>query len=697
MNLVPDELTADSVGLEALFEHAPAALALFDARPPYRVLAHSRVYQQLFPEPFCSEGMVGKVLPDYLAPEQLEQILAIFHEVVQTGREKVIENFAYDGLPRGRTWWNWHLAPVFRDGKVVALAHMAVDVTEQVQARQAQEAELAERKRVEAALMARARQQAVVARLGQQALGGQDLDVLMQAAAARVAETLRVEYCKVLELLPDGQALLLRAGVGWHEAYPVGQATVSAGLESQAGYALVSKEPVIVDDLRTETRFSGPSLLHVHRVVSGISVIIAGSSGPWGVMGAHTERHHRFTRHEVNFLQSVANVLAMAIERERTEAELRRERAQLKLLNETLEEKVERRTRALQEANEELQAARDLFYTLFHTSPIPICITRMADGRYVDANEAFLRYFGWRHEEVIGRTSLELGLWQDTAERGAWIDRFKDTGSLGVHEAHFRHPSGETRTTLSSLRIVEVGGERCALTAFFDITERAIAEQQVRALASELVLAEQRERRRIAQILHDELQQMLVALKMSMDLLGQKARPALRAEMQAAAELAGEIIDVTRTLAVDLSAPVTKSENMADACRWLADIMRERYQLQVTLQVAPDIKVPSQDVRELLLQLMREVLFNVVKHAGVDQARLYARERGEALVIRIEDDGNGFNADAALAWQDQSAGFGLFSVRERLGLFGGDLQVDSVPGAGTRVTITIPKKSMAVK
>ncbi|MFQ5614405.1 MAG: GAF domain-containing protein, partial [Anaerolineae bacterium] len=192
-----------------------------------------------------------------------------------------------------------------------------------------------ERVWAEERLKAHARQQAAVADLGQRALAGIALSALMDEATAVVAQTLEVEYCKVLELLPDGDALLLRAGVGW-QAGLVGQATVGAGTDSQAGYTLLSSEPVIVEDLRTETRFSGPPLLHDHGVVSGISVIIPGQDRPFGVLGAHTTRQRTFTRDDVHFLQAVANVLATAIKRRRTEAEIRRRNRELTLLNQVI-------------------------------------------------------------------------------------------------------------------------------------------------------------------------------------------------------------------------------------------------------------------------------------------------------------------------------------------------------------------------
>ncbi|WP_440771141.1 PAS domain-containing protein [Natronorubrum sp. DTA28] len=170
-------------------------------------------------------------------------------------------------------------------------------------------------------LQVRIHQQEVVADLGQKALELDDLDELMHAASVAVAKTLGVEYCKVLELLPGGDEVTLRNGVGWREGL-VGSATVPTDLDSQAGYTLISREPVVVDDLRTEVRFSGPELLRDHDVVSGISVVIGSVEEPWGVLGAHTTDSREFTEHDANFVQSVANVLASAVENERTQTEL---------------------------------------------------------------------------------------------------------------------------------------------------------------------------------------------------------------------------------------------------------------------------------------------------------------------------------------------------------------------------------------
>lgn len=193
----------------------------------------------------------------------------------------------------------------------------------------------------------RVQQQAIVAELGKDALLGVDLDVLFDKAVQMVASVLNNEYCKVLELLPGGDYVFLRAGIGWRDGL-VRNAKVDTGLSSQAGYTLISKEPVIVKDLRTETRFDGPALLRDHGVVSGMSVIIHGKSGPWGILGTHTKRYHEFTQDDINFFQAIANILANAIERRRTEDELQ-------TAAQTLELRVQQRTKELAEAKTELQ------------------------------------------------------------------------------------------------------------------------------------------------------------------------------------------------------------------------------------------------------------------------------------------------------------------------------------------------------
>jgi PAS domain S-box-containing protein len=180
--------------------------------------------------------------------------------------------------------------------------------------------DVTERHRVEREIATRVLQQAAVVELGRKALAGARMSVLMDDAVETVARTLGVEYCKILECLPAG--FRLRAGVGWRDGL-VGRAIVAADQSTQAGFTLSNAAPVIVDDLRTETRFSASPLLREHGAVSGMSVVVPGRDHPFGILAAHSRERRTFTAEDTNFLQAVANVLATAIERHRAQEEAR--------------------------------------------------------------------------------------------------------------------------------------------------------------------------------------------------------------------------------------------------------------------------------------------------------------------------------------------------------------------------------------
>ena len=189
------------------------------------------------------------------------------------------------------------------------------------------------RKERERELEARMHQQAAVGELGQRALEYGDVDELLADAAETVAAVLDVDYCKVLELAPDARSLNLRAGVGWDDG-SVGDASVSAvETESQAGYTLANETPVVVEDLDAHEHVTGPALLTSHGVESGLSTIVGPFDEPWGVLGAHDTTTREFAEHDVTFLQSVATIVANAIDRASDEAELVRRREEVSALN----------------------------------------------------------------------------------------------------------------------------------------------------------------------------------------------------------------------------------------------------------------------------------------------------------------------------------------------------------------------------
>lgn len=227
-------------------------------------------------------------------------------------------------------------------------------------------------------------------------------------------------------------------------------------------------------------------------------------------------------------------------------------------------------------------------------------------------------------------------------------------------------------------------------TANETLEERVAARtRQVRTLATALTTAEQQERRRISQILHDHLQQLLHGAKMWATLLTENEDPPPEAPTRIT-ELLREAIEATRSLAVDLSPPVLRDDGLVPALHWLANRMHERHGLTVDLDVESDLRVPDTELRELLFRVTRELLFNVVKHAEVDTATVRLTSTTDACSVEVIDEGTGFDPARLDTHIDAENHFGLVSARERLALVGGTLSIDSSPGQGTRGSAQVP-------
>ena len=180
-----------------------------------------------------------------------------------------------------------------------------------------------ERRHTEQELRIQALQHEAVAGLGQRALAGAGLSDLFNEAVRSIGRILQVEYCEVLELIPQENMLTMRATLPGIEDL-IGQVVIEAGQGSQAGYTLQRREPVLMPDIHTETRFTPNYLMREHGIVSGMSVVIEGREHPFGVLNASAKHSRRFTENDINFLKSIANVLASAIERKQAEDALHR-------------------------------------------------------------------------------------------------------------------------------------------------------------------------------------------------------------------------------------------------------------------------------------------------------------------------------------------------------------------------------------
>jgi two-component system CheB/CheR fusion protein len=219
--------------------------------------------------------------------------------------------------------------------------------------------------------------------------------------------------------------------------------------------------------------------------------------------------------------------------------------------------------------------------------------------------------------------------------------------------------------------------------------------EQVRNLASELVVTEQRVRQRISQVLHSDIQQLIFATQMTLQFVEQALSPeedaATLAELQQAKTMVNEALELTRQLTLDLAPPILKGQDLGEALQWLVRHMSELHKLEVNLDLQKNLELRSEDTLLLLFQIVRELLFNVVKHASVNEAQVKVFSEDGNLMIQVIDKGVGFDVPAILGEVSQDGGFGLVNMGERLGLFGSTINIQSQPGEGTTVTVLVPQ------
>ncbi|GEM_PF-2322954 len=537
-----------------------------------------------------------------------------------------------------------------------------------------------ERKRAEEAAILRARQQALVAELGQLALSTTNLQTLFDAAVTRLAETLGVEYCKVLELLPDGQTLRLVAGVGWQPGL-VGSATVSADLNSQAGYTLAVNEPVIVEDLRTETRFSGPALLREHGVVSGMSTIIAGMDHSFGVLGVHTRRHRVFSADDVHCLQAVANILAEAIQRERVRQALVTERALLR--------------------------------TMVDHLPTSVYVKDL-EGRKTLANQVCLSHMGVSSEaEALGKTDFEVYP-PELAAAFAADDHFV----LSTGQPIFNREERITRSdgTLgwqftSKVPLHDSNGRIIGLVGIgYDITERRQMEDQLRQTLADLQRANA-DLERFAYVASHDLQEPLRMIASYAQLLEQRYRGRLDADadeflafiVEGASRMQQLIFDLLAYSRLGATRPASQSTDASISCQLaLINLQDAIAQAQATIICDPLPTVKAEPTQ--LTLLFQHLIANAIKFRGPEPPIVHVSavaDSSSSFVFSVRDNGIGIEPQyferIFVIFQRlhkrreyPGNGIGLALCKRIVELHGGRIWVESTPGQGSTFFFTLP-------
>jgi PAS domain S-box-containing protein len=331
-------------------------------------------------------------------------------------------------------------------------------------------------------------------------------------------------------------------------------------------------------------------------------------------------------------------------------------------------------------AEQAATAERQRLYDVLETLPV-YAILLTPDYRVSFANRFFRERFG----EDDGRRCYEYLFNRTEPCEVCETYTVRKTGK--PHHWEWKGPDGRNYD-IFDFPFIDADGSSLIMEVGVDVTERKQAEAALRSLASELVMAEDRERRRVAGILHDEIAQTLAAAKMRMDVLHgtpYDQEPSLRD----AKDLLAQSIRETRALMNDLGNPLLADMGLKAACESLAERLMASHPVLIRCVIQDAFKNTEPDMKTILYQLIRELLTNIVKHSEAGTADVLVNMENGRFLVRVSDDGVGFDPQT-LGAPTAEGGFGLYSIRERLAAVHGNLQIESNPGSGTVVTAVLP-------
>ncbi len=564
-------------------------------------------------------------------------------------------DYALD-MPAGRRWFMARLTRwVDAEGRYAGAVVLVTDTTDRV---------LAERER-----RARYRQQEAVVALGRSALAGAAPHRLMDEAVAFVADALGTECAAVLEMTPDRKEMLLCAGVGWREGM-VGQFRVPAQHRSLAGYAILSGGPLIVPSLGQETRFEVPPVLFEHGIVSVISVVIRLGDELYGVLNAHTTRRRDFTERDAAFLQSVAHLLASAIQRQRAEAALRES---------------EERFRHL------LQSIRDMVWSSTLDSTKLLYVNQAVEHIYGVSPEEFERdmprWFAAVHPEDLPRV----------IETASLLER------QGTAELEYRivRPDGEVRWVYDRATVIldESGAPARKGGIVTDITELKRLEEELRQAQKMEAVG------RLAGGVAHDFNNLLTAILGYCQLALERLTPdhPVRPDIQEIVKAGERASDLTSQLlafgrrqmlqprVLDLNAVVR------DLTRLLGRLLGPAVRLESRLGAArPWVRADSGQLEQILVNLSLNARDAM---PGGGTLTIETADAEGRVALLVADTGTGMDPDTlARAFEPffttkergRGTGLGLSTVYGIVKQSGGDIAVASAAGAGTTFRIILP-------
>jgi PAS domain S-box-containing protein len=349
-------------------------------------------------------------------------------------------------------------------------------------------------------------------------------------------------------------------------------------------------------------------------------------------------------------------------------------------------------------AEEAVRQGDERFRIAFQTSPDSAAIIRLRDGVYVDINDTFAAVTGYRWDEVIGLSSPELGLYADPEDRNRILAVLHEDGVLRNYEVVLRMKNGSLRTGLVSARVLDLNGELYILTIARDITEQKVVDielrrsrEQLRRLTQHIETTREEERKWIAREIHDELGQLLTALKLDLSWMKKRLPPESGELMDKASgmnALVESAMQSIKRILFQLRPVPLGDVGFEAALEWLVQDMRSRTGLEceARMNIVSDRLDPARTTA--IFRILQEALNNVVRHARATKVLIELTGDANRIVLRVDDNGVGVSS----ADEHKVKSFGIIGMRERARFYGGEVDIQKKVEGGTVVIATIPTK-----
>lgn len=379
------------------------------------------------------------------------------------------------------------------------------------------------------------------------------------------------------------------------------------------------------------------------------------------------------------------------------ENRVRHRTAELEDTNEILRREIAKR----EKAQEDLHESEELYATLVEGSLSGVYMQQ--EGRILFANERFADIFGYTRQDLIGMETIQL-VHPDDRPRIRRIHRSRLRGEEAPSEYEVRGLTRDGRAIWVNRRVslIRHKGRAAILGNVVDITKRKQMEHELRQLSSRILFAEEKERKRIAQELHDGLGQLLGAIKFRIESILLRLDPGTAGEPREALEdivgLIRRTIEEMRRILADLRPSILDDLGIVPTLHWLC---RQFQQTHPDVVIEKDVEIQEEAVPEALktviYRVVQESLNNVAKHSRATRVRVSLMERERVLVLEVEDNGVGCNEKEALKSVGESEGIGLHSIRERSRFSGGSFAMHTSAGQGTRIRVSWPVELLMEK